>query len=49
MENVSKKFKQSFCMQIVRAEHDSTDPVLKVEDSFSGIKVKNLTQALRYL
>lgn len=47
LEKIAKKFKKSLCLQVARGAVDILDSV--AGSHFSGIKVKTLTQALKYL
>lgn len=47
LEKIAKKFKKSLCIQMARASIDRLDSA--AASPFSGIKVKSLTQALKYL
>lgn len=49
LENVKAKYPKSLCIQIVRQDLDMDDAAKFYKDVFSGIKVHDLRQALRYL
>lgn len=49
LEQVKSKFNKSLCLQIVRMELDLDDAAVMYKEVYSGIKIKLLPEALKYL
>lgn len=49
LENIKSKYPKSLCLQIIRQDLDIDDAANFYKDVFSGIKIRDLSQALRYL
>ncbi len=49
LEKIKKEFHKSLCIQIVRQDLGFEDAAMMYKDVYSGIKIKELSQAVRYL
>lgn len=49
LENIKSRYPKSLCIQIIRQQLDIEDAANFYKEVFSGIKIHQLSQALRYL
>lgn len=49
LEKVKAKFHKSLCMQIIRQDLDIDDAAIMYKEVYSGIKIKSLPEAIKYL
>lgn len=49
LEKVKKEFPKSLCIQIIRQDLGFEDAAMMYKDVYSGIKIKELLQAVKYL
>ena len=49
LENIKQQYPKSLCIQIIRQDLGIEDAAQFYKDVYSGIKIHNLSQALRYL
>ncbi len=49
LEKVRKKFAKSLCIQIIRQDLEIADATMMYKDVYSGIKIKSLPEAFKYL